>query len=121
MSKKLTKRKKKKKKSQINNINFSQNPIQESNQYISNNNDININQKNNIYNNENTNVHNNGIDMNEEKKGEIGQIKQSNRPFGNIKFNNRISNKNHNRNDISKGQLYMQKDQTDRSLLKSNS
>lgn len=40
------------------------------------------------------------------------------KPFSNIRFNNR--NVRNNKNDISKGQLSMQRDQTDRGLLKSN-
>ena len=59
------------------------------------------------------------INLNEGKQGEINKIKNSTKPFGNIKFNNRVV-KNHGRNEISKGQYSMQKDQTDRGLLKSN-
>ena len=61
----------------------------------------------------------NVINLNEGKQGEINKIKNSTKPFGNIKFNNRVV-KNHGRNEISKGQYSMQKDQTDRGLLKSN-
>ena len=61
----------------------------------------------------------NVINLNEGKQGEINKIKNSTKPFGNIKLNNRVV-KNHGRNEISKGQYSMQKDQTDRGLLKSN-
>ena len=61
----------------------------------------------------------NVINLNEGKQCEINKIKNSTKPFGNIKFNNRVV-KNHGRNEISKGQYSMQKDQTDRGLLKSN-
>ena len=50
-------------------------------------------------------------------KEEINQIK-NNKVFNNIKFNsNRNNTKINSRNEISKGQLSSQKDQTDRSLL----
>ena len=65
------------------------------------------------------NIKDNVINLNEGKQGEINKIKNSTKPFGNIKFNNRVV-KNHGRNEISKGQYSMQKDQTDRGLLKSN-
>ena len=52
-------------------------------------------------------------------ENEINKIKNTNKPFGNIKFNNRVV-KSHNRNEISKGHYSMQKDQTDRGLLKNN-
>ena len=40
----------------------------------------------------------NVINLNEGKQGEINKIKNSNKPFGNIKFNNRVV-KNHGRNE----------------------
>ena len=46
-------------------------------------------------------------------------LRGSGRPFASIKFNTR-NGKNNNRNEISKVQLSMQRDQTDRGLLKSN-
>ena len=50
-------------------------------------------------------------------KEETNQIK-NNKVFNNIKFNNNRNNtKINSRNEISKGQLSSQKDQTDRSLL----
>ena len=76
--------------------------------------------RDNVNGNENANnIQDNEINLNEGKKGEIVKIKNSTKPFGNIKFNNRVV-KNHGRNEISKGQYSMQKDQTDRGLLKSN-
>ena len=54
-----------------------------------------------------------------EGRDDINKIKNSSKPFGNIKFNNR-NVKNQNRAEISKGQFSIQKDQTDRGLLKSN-
>ena len=73
------------------------------------NEDENLNQKNN----------NNEININMGGENEINKIKNTNKPFGNIKFNNRVV-KSHNRNEISKGHYSMQKDQTDRGLLKNN-
>ena len=68
-------------------------------------------------NNENGNNHIDII-LNEGRE-EINKIRNSTKPFGNIKFNNR-NVRNHNRSEISKGQFSIQKDQTDRGLLKSN-
>ena len=55
------------------------------------------------------------------KTEEVNKIKISTKPFNNIKFSNNRNTKFSNRNEISKGQYYLQKDQTDRGLLKSNS
>jgi len=49
---------------------------------------------------------------------EVKKIRNNSKPFSNIRFNNR--NVRNTRNDISKGQLSIQRDQTDRGLLKSN-
>ena len=81
---------------------------------------VSANKKKNIKDNENGNeniIHN--TNLNDGAEVEINKIKNSTKPFGNIKFNNKVV-KNQGRNDISKGQYSMQKDQTDRGLLKSN-
>jgi phospholipid-transporting ATPase len=72
--------------------------------------------QNNNENNENGDI--NEINLNEGREGDVNKIKNSSKPFGNIKFNNR-NVKSINRSEISKGQFSM-RDQTDRGLLKSN-
>ena len=114
--KKSLKKKKKKRKSVIdNNIESPTETAQEGIQIIKPNNSYKNNDKGNK---ENGNVNENGIYLNEGKEGEINKIR-NNRPFGNIKFSTKNA-RSHNRTDISKGQFSMQKDQTDRGLLKSN-
>ena len=115
---------KKKKKKQDNANEFKLNsptePAQEAIPIKVNTNKKKKNSKDNDNGNENANnIKDNEINLNEGKQGEINKIKNSTKPFGNIKFNNRVV-KNHGRNEISKGQYSMQKDQTDRGLLKSN-
>ena len=93
-------------------------------------NTINKKKKINDYNekeneNENIEIKNNNSVINENKGIEINRIKgntnSSNKPFSNIKFNSRNTrNINLNRNDSFKGQFSLQKDQTDRGLLKSS-
>ena len=98
-----------------NNIESPTETAQEGIQIIKPNNSYKNNDKGNK---ENGNVNENGIYLNEWKEGEINKIR-NNRPFGNIKFSTKNA-RSHNRTDISKGQFSMQKDQTDRGLLKSN-
>ena len=74
--------------------------------------------------NENVNeiIINNNNCINDKRAIEINRIKgnnANNKPFSNIKFNSRNA-KNSNRNESFKGQFSLQKDQTDRGLLKSN-
>ena len=74
--------------------------------------------------NENVNeiIINNNNCINDKRAIEINRIKGNNthnKPFSNIKFNSRNA-KNSNRNESFKGQFSLQKDQTDRGLLKSN-
>ena len=114
---KKVKKKKKKRKSIIDNQNDPPTEsVQDAIQNIKPNN--NIKRKNNNE-KQNGNINDNEIPLNEGREGEINKIKNSNRPFGNLKFNNKNA-RSHNRNEISKGQFSMQKDQTDRGLLKSN-
>jgi soluble P-type ATPase len=97
---------------EISNIKITNNKIKRKN--IDSNNDnlnIDINHYESTQKNLNENI---GGDNNIEVK----KIKNNMKPFSNIRFNNR--NVKNNRNDISKGQLSMQRDQTDRGLLKSN-
>jgi hypothetical protein len=97
---------------EISNIKITNNKIKRKN--IDSNNDnlnIDINNYESTQKNLNENI---GGDNNIEVK----KIKNNMKPFSNIRFNNR--NVKNNRNDISKGQLSMQRDQTDRGLLKSN-
>jgi len=80
---------------------------------------VSTNKKKKQYNNENNeNGDINEINLNEGREGDVNKIKNSAKPFGNIKFNNR-NVKSSNRNEVSKGQFSM-RDQTDRGLLKSN-
>jgi hypothetical protein len=95
---------------EIPNIKLSNNKSKNKN-IDSNNDEINIDINNCISTQKNWNE---GGDNN----NEIKKIRTNMKPFSNIRFNNR--NVRNNRNDISKGQLSMQKDQTDRGLLKSN-
>ena len=76
-----------------------------------------LNHENNE-NNENNNINTNIVNFNEDKNEEVNRIDVSRKPFRNIKFNNK-SMKNNNRNEVS-SRFSMQKDQTDRGLLKSN-
>ena len=69
-------------------------------------------------NSDNENKNENIINLKDEKEGETNGIGFSGKPFENIKFNNKNS-RNNNRNEISKG-FSLQKDQTDRELLKSS-
>jgi len=62
---------------------------------------------------------NNGLNLMEGKE-EMNIMKNSSKPFSNIKFNNNRNTRLHNRNENSKVQFSLQKDQTDRGLLKSN-
>ena len=114
---KKVKKKKKKRKSIIDNQNDPPTEsVQDAIQNIKPNNNI---KKKNNNEKQNGNINDNEIPLNEGREGEINKIKNSNRPFGNLKFNNKNA-RSHNRNEISKGQFSMQKDQTDRGLLKSN-
>ena len=72
-----------------------------------------------VTNKQNINQEVNGISLNEGREGQMINLRGSGRPFASIKFNTR-NGKNNNRNEISKVQLSMQRDQTDRGLLKSN-
>ena len=114
--KKVIKKKKKKRKNIIeNNVEPPTESAQEGIPIINPNNSY----KNKKSNNDNVNGNiKNGIYLNEGREGEINKIK-NNRPFENIKFNNK-NTRSQNRNEVSKGQFSMQKDQTDRGLLKSN-
>ena len=108
---------KKKKKNNANEfkLNSPTEPAQEAIPIKVNTNKKKKNSKDNDNGNENANnIKDNEINLNEGKQGEINKIKNSTKPFGNIVV------KNHGRNEISKGQYSMQKDQTDRGLLKSN-
>ena len=62
---------------------------------------------------------NNGLNLMEGKE-EMNIMKNSSKPFSNIRFNNNRNTRLHNRNENSKVQFSLQKDQTDRGLLKSN-
>ena len=96
---------------EIPNIKLSSNKIRDNNIDI-NNNDINMD----INNYESTQK--NWNENNFHDNIEVKKIKNNMKPFSNIRFNNR--NVRNNRNDISKGQSSIQRDQTDRGLLKSN-
>jgi hypothetical protein len=115
--KKIVKKKKKKQENLIDNkIDSPTEPAQEptpNSKVITNK-----KKKHNNENNENGDININEIKLGEGREGEVIKIKNSAKPFGNIKFNNR-NVKNNNRNEISKGQFSM-RDQTDRGLLKSN-
>ncbi len=134
MKKKVIKKKKKKKNESIGGNKFGDalTDQAQSADIIQNmkSNTINKKKKINDYNekeneNENIEIKNNNSVINENKGIEINRIKgntnSSNKPFSNIKFNSRNTrNINLNRNDSFKGQFSLQKDQTDRGLLKSS-
>ena len=109
--------KKKKKKTEILNNIIDSPPKEPSQELNPNTKIVNKKKKDNFNNDENGSNHNEMI-LNE-GRDDINKIKNSSKPFGNIKFNNR-NVKNQNRAEISKGQFSIQKDQTDRGLLKSN-
>ena len=98
---------------EIPNIKLSNNKIKRKN-IDTKNDEINVDINNYESTQKNWNESNIGGDNNIE----IKKIKTNMKPFSNIRFNNR--NVRNNKNDISKGQLSMQRDQTDRGLLKSN-
>ena len=120
-SKKVMKKiikKKKKKRNSVTNIKIDSS-IEPSNQAIINNKLDNNQIKKKASDNSDNENNNNGLNL-KEGKVETNIIKNSSRPFSNIKFNNNRNARIHNRNEITKVQYSLQKDQTDRGLLKTN-